>query len=169
MHSYSHRPSQHFKINILFFFLIYFIYLFLAALGLCCYARAFSSCSELGATLHCGVRASHWGGFSGCRARALGAQASVVVARGLSSCGSRGLERSLSSCGTQAYLLRGMWDLLRPGIEPVSPALAGRFLTTAPPGKSLSLAFLFHLLKELRQNVTSNLKMLLAKILIELC
>ena len=30
-----------------------------------------------------------------------------------------------------------MWDLPRPGLEPVSPALAGRFLTTAPPGKSL--------------------------------
>ena len=30
----------------------------------------------------------------------------------------------------------GMWDLPGPGIEPVSPALAGGFLTTAPPGKS---------------------------------
>ena len=30
-----------------------------------------------------------------------------------------------------------MWDLPGPGLEPVSPALAGRFLTTAPPGKSL--------------------------------
>ena len=29
-----------------------------------------------------------------------------------------------------------MWDLPRPGLEPVSPALAGGFLTTAPPGKS---------------------------------
>ena len=26
-----------------------------------------------------------------------------------------------------------------PGLEPVSPALAGGFLTTAPPGKSLKL------------------------------
>ena len=32
-----------------------------------------------------------------------------------------------------------MWDLPRPGIEPMSPALAGRFLTTVPPGKSLYL------------------------------
>ena len=31
-----------------------------------------------------------------------------------------------------------MWDLPRPGLEPESPALAGGFLTTAPPGKSLS-------------------------------
>ena len=32
--------------------------------------------------------------------------------------------------------LHKMWDLSRPGIEPVSPALAGRYLTTGPPGKS---------------------------------
>ena len=31
-----------------------------------------------------------------------------------------------------------MWDLPRPGLEPVSPALAGRFSTTAPPGKPYS-------------------------------
>ena len=29
-----------------------------------------------------------------------------------------------------------MWDPPRPGLEPVSPAWAGGFLTTAPPGKS---------------------------------
>ena len=34
-----------------------------------------------------------------------------------------------------------MWDLPRPGIEPVSPALTGRFLSTLPPGKSLILLF----------------------------
>ena len=28
-----------------------------------------------------------------------------------------------------------MWDLPGPGLEPVSPALAGGFLTTEPPGK----------------------------------
>ena len=32
-------------------------------------------------------------------------------------------------------MLRGMWDLPGPGIESVSPALAGRFFTTEPPGK----------------------------------
>ena len=58
------------------------------------------------------------------------------LARGLSSCGSQALECRLSSCGTRAYLLCGMWDLLGPGLQPVSPALAGRFLTTVPPGKS---------------------------------
>ena len=34
-----------------------------------------------------------------------------------------------------------MWDLPRPGLEPVSPALAGRFSTTAPPGKPLQYFF----------------------------
>ena len=32
---------------------------------------------------------------------------------------------------------RGMWDLPGPGIKPVSPALAGGFFTTEPPGKLL--------------------------------
>ena len=43
--------------------------------------------------------------------------------------------RRLSSCGSRAQPLRGMWDPPRPGLEPASPALAGRFSTTAPPGK----------------------------------
>ena len=43
--------------------------------------------------------------------------------------------RRLSSCGSRAQLLRGMWDRPRPGLEPVSPALAGGLLTTVPPGK----------------------------------
>ena len=89
-----------------------------------------------GATLHCGAWASHCGDFSCCGAWALGMWASVVVAHGLSSCGSRTLECRLSSCGARAQLLHGMWDLPRPGLKPVSPALAGRFLTTVPRGKS---------------------------------
>ena len=37
-----------------------------------------------------------------------------------------------------------MWDLTGPGLEPMSPALAGGFLTTAPPGKSLEALFFKH-------------------------
>ena len=37
-----------------------------------------------------------------------------------------------------------MWDLPGPGIKPVSPALAGGFLTTVPPGKSQDLSVLIH-------------------------
>ena len=43
--------------------------------------------------------------------------------------------RMLSNCGPRAQPLRGMWDPTRPGLEPVSSALAGRFSTTVPPGK----------------------------------
>ena len=54
------------------------------------------------ATLCCGVWASHCDGLLCCGAWALGMQASVVVAHGLSSCGSRALERRLSNCGARA-------------------------------------------------------------------
>ena len=98
--------------------------------------QAFSTCGERG-LLFVAVRGLLIAvGSLCCGAQALGAWASVVVARGLSSCGSRALECRLSSCGARAYLLRRMWDLPRPGLEPMSPALAGGFLTTAPPGKS---------------------------------
>ena len=70
-------------------------------------------------------------------------RASVVVTSGLSSCGLRDLECRLSSCGAWALLLHGMWDLPGPGLKPMSPALAGGFLTTAPPGKSY-FCFYFH-------------------------
>ena len=36
-----------------------------------------------------------------------------------------------------------MWGLPGPGLEPMSPALAGGFLTTALPGKTLTLTFYF--------------------------
>ena len=45
----------------------------------------------------------------------------------------------VSSRGTQAWLLCGMWDLPGPGIEPMSPALAGGFLTIGPPRISDSI------------------------------
>ena len=52
----------------------------------------------------------------------------------LQSTGSRCV--GFSSCAARVQLLRGMWNLPGPGLEPVSPALAGGFLTTSPPGKS---------------------------------
>ena len=81
------------------------------------------------------MRASHCGGFSCCRAPALGARASAVVAHGLSSCSSRAAGQGLNGCSARAWLPRGMWDLPRSGIEPVSPALAGGFFTTEPSRK----------------------------------
>ena len=121
---FSKLTHAHF---VLFCFYYLFIYLFLAALGLHCCAQAFSSCGERGATLHCGARASHFGGFSCCGARVLGARASVVVARRLSSCGSQALEHRLSSCGPRASLLRSMWDLPGPGLDPSVPCI-GRWI-----------------------------------------
>ena len=103
-----------FKPNVLDFFLK-LIYLFLAALGLRFCARAFSSCGERG-PLFIAVRGP------------LTIVASLVVEHRLQT-------RRLSSCGSRAQLPRGMWDLPRTGLKPVSPALAGGFSTTAPPGK----------------------------------
>ena len=80
-----------------------FIYLLLAVLGLrCCAGGGFLSLRGVEATLHCGACASHYSSFSCYGVWALGVWASVVTARGLSSCGSRALERRLSSCGTWA-------------------------------------------------------------------
>ena len=81
--------------------LIYLKKIFLAALGLRCCARAFSSCGKWG-LLFVAVRGLLIAVASCCGVQALGMQASVVVACRLSSCGSRALEHGLSSCGTQA-------------------------------------------------------------------
>ena len=70
-------------------------------------------------------------GFSNCSMRVQQLWHAGPRARRLSSCGSRALECRLSSCGARAQLLGSMWDLPGPGIEPMSPALAGRLLTTA--------------------------------------
>ena len=58
---------------------------------------------------------------------------SVVVARGLQSAGSVVVAHRLSCSAARGIT----WDLPGQGLEPESPALAGRFLTTAPPGKPL--------------------------------
>ena len=74
---------------------------------------------------------------------ALGHVASVVMARGLSRCGSLALEHRLNSC--DAWLPHSIWDLPRLGIEPISPALTGRLFTTEPPRKP-SVVFLSDLI-----------------------
>ena len=109
--------------NFIYLFLLHWVFVAVRGLSLVVLSRGYS-------LLWCV-------GFLCCRAWALGTRASVVVARGLSSCGLWALERRLSNCGSRAQLLPGMWDLPRPGLEPVSPALAGGFLTTVPPGKPL--------------------------------
>ena len=108
-------------LGLFFFKFIKFIY-FLAVLGLHCCARAFSSCGKWPCV-----------GFSLWWLLLLWNMGSRHV--GFSSCGLWALEHRLSSCGTRASLLHGMWNLPGPRLEPVSPAWAGGFLTTAPPGK----------------------------------
>ena len=114
----SHPCPVHWQADSFFFFFLkyLFIYLFMAVLGLRFCARAFSSCGKRG-PLFITVRGP------------LTIAASLVAEHRLQT-------RRLSSCGSRAQLLHGMWDPPRPGLEPVSPALlAGRFSTTAPPGK----------------------------------
>ena len=94
----------------------------MAVLGLRFCARAFSSCGTRG-PLFIAVRGP------------LTIAASPVAEHRLQM-------RRLSNCGSRAQLLRGMWDLPRPALEPMSPALAGRFSTTAPPGKPDNTYFL---------------------------
>ena len=81
-------------------------------------ARAFSSCGKWG-PLFIMVRGP------------------LIIAA--SRCGAQVPDAQASNCGSRAQPLRGMWDLPRPGLEPVSPALAGRFSTTVPPGKPLEV------------------------------
>ena len=93
----------------------------MAVLGLHFCARAFSSCGKRGPLF-----------IVVCRPLTI--TASLVAKHRLQT-------RRLSNCGSQAQLLRSMWDLPRPGLEPMSPALAGRLPTTVPPGKPLFLFF----------------------------
>ena len=115
------------------------MYLFLAALGLHCCAWAFSNCSR-GATFHCSAWASHCGGFSYCGAQALGTQASVVVASGLSSCGSRALEHRLSSCGARALVaprhVGSSWTRARTRVPCIGRRILNHCATREAPSPS---------------------------------
>ena len=117
---------------ILFLFIFNkFIYLFLAALSLCCCTWTFSSCGEWGLLFVavCGLLIAVASPVAEHSLQAHGLQQLWHVGSVLVAC-------RLSSCGARAQLLHSMWDHPRPGLKPVSPALVGRFLTTAPPGKS---------------------------------
>ena len=122
-------------------------------LGLrCCSVLSLVAASGGYSSLRCVGFSLHWllllqstssrhTGFNSCGV------GSVDAALGLQS-------HCLSSCSTWVYLSCSTWDLPKSGIEPVSPALAGGFLTTGPPGKSdfmsvlvpvQPLLFLWHL------------------------
>ena len=105
------------------FFLPFFLYLFIAVLALRFVWGLSLSCSKRG-PLFIVVRGPLFIAVRG----PLTIAAPPVA-------GHRLQTHRLSSCSSRAQLLRGMWDLPRPGLEPMSPALAGRFSTTVPPGK----------------------------------
>ena len=116
-HPLPHLLFVDFFIGFFCLFLFLIIYLFLAVLGLRFCARAFSSCGKRG-PLFIAVLGP------------LTITASLVAEHRLQT-------RRFSSCGSQAQLLHGMWDLPRPGLEPVSPASAGRLSTTAHQGSPM--------------------------------
>ena len=128
--------------------LIYFwlCWVFLAACVL------FSSCREQGLLSGCDVQASHCSGFSCCWAWALGP-------KGFSSCSSRALGYRLNSYGVAVLLLCGMWDLPGPGIELMSPTLAGRFFTTEAPEKFPRVFFFFFKHNNLTDHFAENRSM----------
>ena len=107
-------PFFFMKQMFLFFFFNFYLFIYVCV-GLRPCARALSSCGK-------------WGPLLIAVRRPLTIVASLFAEHRLQM-------RRLSNCGSRAQLLRGTWDPPRPGLEPVSPALAGRFSTTAPPGK----------------------------------
>ena len=93
----------------------------MAVLGLRLCARAFPSCGKRG-PLFIAVRGP------------LTIAASLAAEHRLQT-------RRLSNRGSWAQPLHGTWDPPRPGLEPASPAPAGRLSTTAPPGKPSDIVF----------------------------
>ena len=66
----------------------------------------------------------------------------VFCCSGFSRCGAQALGHTgFNSCGARALLPYSIWDPPRPGIRPVFPSLAGRFLTTGARGKSCPIFF----------------------------
>ena len=55
-------------------------------------------------------------------------------------CKARAPEHRFNTCGAWTEL-HSLWDLPRSGIRLRSPALAGEFLTTEPPGEPEAVAF----------------------------
>ena len=129
---YVHHHLEHSSFVVIILNL--FVCLFLAALGRLRCVRAFSSCGKSGHSLVV-VRGLVAVAPLVVKHGLSGTWASVLAARGFSGC--EALEHRLSTCGAQAWWLCGLWNLPGLGLEPASPALAGRSLSPGPPGKSL--------------------------------
>ena len=104
------------------------LFFFLIAPGLHCCSWAFTSCSKQKLPFIVGHRPLVVWGFSWCRAQAPRPQDPVVAVGGFSSgCMCLVALRHVESSQTRDWT--------------VSPVLAGRFLSTVPPGKSWQLFF----------------------------
>ena len=104
-----------------YYFICFFIYSCAASLLL---GGLFSACSKQGLLFGCSMQAFSCGGMR------------VLGCVGLSSCSRQTQWLWLLGSRTQTQQLWcSMWDLPRPGIKLMSPALAGGFFTTEPAGK----------------------------------
>ena len=120
-----------FKTFLFIYLFLKFIYLFLAALR-----------------LHCCVRASHCSGFSSCGAWTLGMRASVVVARRLTSCGSRALEYRLSSYGCMGLVALRHVGSSRTRAQTLVPCI-GRQILNYCTTREVPLLFIFDAISSL--------------------
>ena len=107
---------------------LFIMYLFLAVLGLCCCA-GFSLAVQSGGYSRCGAWLLVAVPSLVAPAQAVGQWALRVAAHGLKITGSVAVVHGLS-CSVACGIFQD-----QPGIKPISPALAGRFFTTEPPGK----------------------------------
>ena len=112
--SLKHQTSNLYIHLPLFFLKIYYGFIFGCA-GSWLLHSDFSRVYKQGLPSTCCMNTSHCSGISRSGGQALGKWHSAVVVHQI-------------SCP------HGMWDLPRPGIEPVSPSLKDEFLTTGPPG-----------------------------------
>ena len=129
-----HQKSVFLKKNYLLNSFIYFwlnwFFIPEHGLSLVAVSRGYSSmtCTNFSLQWLLLAEASHCRGFS------LQSMGSGYTA--FSSCSLWAPDCGLRSCGSWAMLPLGMWDLPRPGTEPVSPVMTGGFLTTGSLGKS---------------------------------
>ena len=123
------QRTQHYMFSLCIYINKIYVFIYFRLCWVLLLCRLFSACGQWGYS-SCGAWAFHCDGFFCCRVQAL--------------------EHRLNSCDTQFLLLLDMWNLPEPGIEPQSPALAGEFFTTKPPGKHI-MCFLVHYIHLLKR------------------
>ena len=127
----------------LIYFWLYWVFVAARRFSVISESRGYSSCSVQAppcSGFSCGAKALGHTVFSSCGispgCRALGHSGFCICSTWAQYLGLTGLRERAQQLWSVGSWLCGMWNLPRPGIASVSPALAGRFLSTAPPGKS---------------------------------